>query len=266
MSLGGLWRAVEDRVELKLDLSSASRFPNGDELYMNGSAPTSPVYALGDPSLGVETTWGASPTIGFRFPWLEAEASVYGNLIDDYIYFAPAIGDDGEPAYDITIRGAYPRFTFQAVDAVFYGTDGGLSLGPELPVGVELSGAIVRGQERSTGEGLIGVPPDRAQATVIVRPPDTGSMRDSFVEVSGVLVGAQTRVDPQADLAPPPDAYALLHAAIGTNVGFRGDRVLRLGVEGTNLTNSSYREYTSLLRYFADEPGRSFRLRIGFDF
>ena len=40
---------------LKLNLSSASRFPNVDELYLIGSAPSFPVYAVGDPGLRTET-------------------------------------------------------------------------------------------------------------------------------------------------------------------------------------------------------------------
>jgi iron complex outermembrane receptor protein len=74
-SLGGLWHVLPDRLEARLDLSSATRFPNADELYINGGAPTFPVYAVGDPSLGPETTWGASPTLGLRLPWIEVEAS-----------------------------------------------------------------------------------------------------------------------------------------------------------------------------------------------
>ena len=37
-----------------------------------------------------------------------------------------------------------------------------------------------------------------------------------------------------------------------------------LGVD--NLTNARYREYTSLLRYFADQPGWELRLRLSLDF
>ena len=41
---------------------------------------------------------------------------------------------------------------------------------------------------------------------------------------------------------------------------------MRLGVEVRNLLNTAYREYTSLLRYYADQPGRDVRLRVGMDF
>lgn len=266
VSAGAMWHVVEDELEIKLDLSSVNRFPNGDELYMNGSAPTSPVYALGDPSLGVETTWGASPTIGLRLDWLEAEASTYVNIIDDYIYFAPEIGADGDPEFDVTIRGAYPRFTFRPVDALFYGFDGGLTLGPQWPVAVTTQASVVRADDRATGDPLLFIPPDRLRIGLVGQPSGFGPFAKNFVGLSGEYVARQTRVVEGADLAPPPDGYFLLGASAGVEVLLRSGQTLKVGLEGTNLLNARYRDYTSLLRYYADEPGRELRLRLGLDF
>ena len=99
---------VDEHIELKVDLSSASRVPNADEAYMLSSAPTMPVYVYSDPSLGVETTWGASPTLGLEYSWFHAEVSAYANVIQDFIYFAPELDADGNPSFDVTIRGAFP--------------------------------------------------------------------------------------------------------------------------------------------------------------
>ena len=264
-SLGGLWHVVSDRLEARLDLSSATRFPNADELYMNGSAPTFPVYALGDPSLGTETTWGGSPTLGLRLPWMEAEASTYLNYIDDYVYFAPELGEDGGPVIDVTIEGAFPRFAYRPIDAIFYGVDGGVTLGPNAIVGLVLQGAAVRAVDADTHNALVMIPPDRVEATLRLSPPDLGPLRKAFAEASGLYVFEQTHVDPKADLAPPPAAYFLLDAAVGAEIPL-GKRTLKVGLEAHNLLNARYRDYSSLLRYYADEPGRDLRLRIGLDF
>ena len=266
VSAGALWHVVSDRVDLKLDLSSANRFPNGDELYMNGSAPTSPVYALGDPSLGVETTWGASTTVGWRQRWLESEASVYANRIDHYIYFAPSIGPDGQPQFDVTVRGAYPRFDFSPRNVVFYGFDGGLSFGPDWPLGLKVQGSVVRAQERRTADPLLFVPPGRVRVAAVARPNGLGPFNKNFAEVSATRVARQNHVVQGADLAPPPDGYLLVAASVGVEMLLRGGKTLTVGVEGSNLLNSRYRDYTSLLRYFANEPGRSLRARVGLDF
>ena len=53
----------------------------------------------------------------------------------------------------------------------------------------------------------------------------------------------------------------------GAGVEFPVDGALmRLSVRGTNLLNRRYREYTSLLRYFADEPGWGVQLRFAVEF
>ena len=71
--------------------------------------------------------------------------------------------------------------------------------------------------------------------------------------------------DPQADFAPPPDGYYLIGARAETQLKFRR-QTLNVGVLGFNLMNKTYREYTSLIRYYADMPGRDIRVRVGVDF
>lgn len=263
-SVGTLVHLVPDRLDLKIDLSTASRFPNGDELYMNGSAPTAPVYALGDPSLGVETTVGASPTLGLSLPWLAAEASGFANWIFDYIDYSPEIVG-GEPQFDVTIRGAYPRFRYRPLDARFVGGDGGFTLGPEAAVALRGSVAVVRGVNVANGNPLLFVPADRATGAVRVQPAYVGPLVHTFAEASGTWI-ARSVIPARLDLAPPPDPAVLVGAALGAAIELRGEREISLGAEATNLLNTNYRELTSLLRYYADEPGRSIRVRVGVDF
>lgn len=265
VSLGGLWQLVPDHLDLKLDLSSASRFPNADELYLIGSAPSFPVYAIGAPDLRVETTWGASPTLGLRSPWLEAEVSGHVSYVNQYVYFAPELGADGAPLVDVTVRGAFPRWSYRPVDALFYGFDGGLSVAPDYFVGLELQASLVRAQDVATWDHLVGIPADRGQIALVGRPPSVGRLVEPWVKVTTELVARQFLVDPAVDLAVPPAGYVLLGLSLGTQIEV-GRTLLRVGVEGRNLLNTRYREYTSLMRYYADEAGVDVRVRVGVDF
>ncbi len=264
VSLGGLVHLVPDTVDLKLDLSSASRFPNADELYLIGSAPSFPVYAVGNPSLGTETAWTASPTLAFRAPWLRAEVSGYASWIDDYNYFSPERNAEGRLRFDVTIRGTWPTYGYQPIDAVVVGMDGSAELAPEAPVGLDVRGALVRATDADSGEFLIGTPPDHLSLTADIRPRIRGILDDTELSVTADLVARQSRTDPTADYAPVPDGFVLLSAAASTTLDL-GRRDLRLGVDAHNLTNTRYREYTSLLRYYADQPGRDVRVRVGID-
>lgn len=252
-SVGGLLRA-SDQLELKLDLSTASRPPNTDEQYLNGTAPTFPVLGLGKPDLGPETTYSASLTAGYRDDHVTGEASVYASYIDDYIELAPAIDAMGKPIFDVTIRGAFPRFVTRPVDALFFGADGGVAVKPVpwLEVGAQL--AMVRAKNRTDDRYLVFIPADRVRGSITAR------RWDSFLSISATGVRRQHRYELAADFAPPPDGYVLLGAELGTQLRWN-DQTIKLALQGTNLTNARYRDYTSLLRYFADQPGWQVLLR-----
>lgn len=255
---------VPELLELKGELSSASRFPNVDELYLIGTAPTYPVYALGAPDLPVERSWGGSSTLGAELAWVRAEGSVFGSFVQDYVYFAPELNADGSPHYDVTIRGTWPTYAFRPIDAWVYGADGRIELGPDATLGLEALASLVRGQRAGSLEHLVGIPPDRARLSAVLRPGSRGPLREPRARVGVELVARQSRVDPEADFAPPPEGYALLDASVETTLQLRR-RALRLGFEASNLLDTAYREYTSLLRYYADQPGRDLRLRVAVD-
>jgi iron complex outermembrane receptor protein len=263
-TLGGLVHLAPGHVDLKVEGSSANRFPNVDELYLTGAAPTSPVYALGAPDLVTEKSLGGTATLGGRWSAFTGEVSAFASRIDDYVWFAPALAPDGRPAFDVTIRGTFPRWEFRQVDADFHGVDGRIELGPDALVGVAVQGAVVRARERTTGTFLTGTPPDRASAELTVRPPGLPALRHPSIGVRLDAVARQSRVTPALDFAPPPPGYLLVGALAEAGIPVRGTE-LRLAVEGRNLANARYREYTSLTRYFADQPGRDVLVRLAAD-
>jgi iron complex outermembrane receptor protein len=258
-SVGGS-RRLSEVMAVKLDLSTASRAPNPDEQFLNGAAPTFPVLGLGKPDLGNETTYGSSVTFSLGAANVTAEASVFANLIDDYIYFAPAIDETGQPIFDVVSRGAFPRFITKPVDAVFYGADGGIAVKPHPMLELGASVSLVRAKNVDDDSYLVFVPSDRARGAVTYHAPDVGGLRNSYVTLDGTYVARQRRFDVLADLATPPPAYFVLGAEVGTETQL-ADQKLKLALQGSNLTNARYRDYTSLLRYFADEPGWQVWLR-----
>ena len=258
----GVAQRLTETLTLKGDLSFAQRAPNADEQYINGTAPTYPVLALGDPDLEPETSYASSVTLAVTSDKLTAEASAFASYIDDYIYFAPAIGDDGQPVFDVLIRGAFPRFTTRGVDAVFYGADGGIAAKPipELELGAQAS--LVRARNLDDDSFLVFVPPDRYRGSITYRPADRWkSPRKLFATITGTYVTRQKRFDLAADFVKPPSAYFLLGGELGFETCF-GHQTAKFALQGSNLTNARYRDYTSLMRYFADEPGWQAWLRM----
>ncbi|CAN5750865.1 TonB-dependent receptor [soil metagenome] len=263
-SVGGVYRWT-DQVSTKLDLSTSQRPPNPDEQYLNGTSPTFPVYGLGKPDLGPETTYSTSITTSLALKKVTLEASGYANLINDYIYFSPALDADGKAIFDTLIRGTFPRFITHPIDALFLGADGGIAVAPipQLEVGATLS--YIRATDRTNNGYLVFIPPVHVGGSITYKPPAALGLHDSYVSLNGNFVGRQSRYDIRADFAPPPDSYFLLGAEAGTSTTVDG-QTLKFAIAGTNLTNARYRDYTSLLRYFADQPGWQLVVRATLQF
>lgn len=265
VSLGGVWHDPGHRVELRMDLSSASRFPDGDELYLNGYAPSQPVFGLGNPGLRAETTWSASPTVTLDLPWLRAEIGAYANRVDDYIVFGPELTPSGDPAIDTTIQGAYLRYAFTQTNAVQWGVEGQV----DLPLGdvfsASLAGSSVRAQERGTGAFLPFIPPDHGSVTIAARPTGLGTFDGTRLAVTALHIARQNRTSEATDLVEPPDAVTRVDANLDVPLDLT-DRELLLGLAVTNLFDTRIRTYTSLLRPFSDEPGRDVRVRASMTF
>ncbi len=249
----------------KFNLATASRAPNPDEQYLNGTSPSFPVLGLGKPDLGTETTYSASVTTELTTDRIRAEASAYANYIGDYIYFSPAIDDDGDPIFDVLVRGSFPRFVTKPVDAVFYGVDASVAakLTRSLTLGGQLS--AVRARNTTDDTFLVFVPPDRARASATYTNLDALGRRRGYLSLAGTFVRRQNRFDINADLAAPPDAYFLVDAEVGAETRIN-DQKVKLAIAGTNLLNTRYRDYTSLLRYFADQPGWQLMVRLSFNY
>ncbi len=264
-SLGVLVRPVRRAPGFvtKLDASTAVRFPSIDEQYLKGAAPSFPIYTNGNGRLGVERTWGGAFTIGYTGSWAVVEGSAFGTFVDDYIYSRAEIQNDPECG-DLArgIQGCFPLFAPVAVDAVFYGGEvGGTVRPPKWPVGFDAQGSWVRAQQVPAGGALVLIPPDRYRLGITWHWPDFGPFENGYLGVRGTIVDRQRRFDPAADFAPPPPAYALLGAETGVDVPFDEQR-LTVALTGNNITNARYRDYTSLLRYFANEPGWELMLRV----
>jgi iron complex outermembrane receptor protein len=124
---------------------------------------------------------------------------------------------------------------------------------------------LVRAQQADTGAPLNGIPPDQLNLELIGRPPPLGRLRSIELAFGTDLVATQSRVEIESDFAPPPPGYVLLHLRAEGEIALR-DQSLRIGLDAANLTNTAYRDYTSLLRYYADQAGLDIRVRIGMDF
>lgn len=241
------------------NISYASRAPHSYELFANGLHNSAASFERGNPDLASEHAVNTVATVNYhsnlRF---NGELSLYYNTINNYIYLQIA------PTYALGVGGAYLQAEYQQANARFWGGDLSFSYAFNNRLVLENKTSLVYAINRETGNYLPFITPSRTDNTLrysFASQPNA-KLTGSYVAVGGQYVGRQNRSSAQSDpVLAAPDAYFLLHAEAGTTLQL-GRQQVEVGLVGSNLTNTRYRDYQNRLRYFADEIGRMLMLRL----
>jgi iron complex outermembrane recepter protein len=259
-TLGALYD-VGYHLTFGLSATSAWRAPGANELFSDGVHHGSATYERGNRDLTSEQAYNFEASVNYYGNQrLNGKLSVYNNFINDYIYLAPV-----QPA-TLTIRGAFPTFEYKQADAIFRGFDLDLEYKFMPQLYLESRTSVVRATNQNLGDHLVGVPADRYNNMLRYEPGSlsrSGNLADTYLALGGTYVAEQTRVPTVAeqDYMDPPAGYFLLNFEVGTTVQI-GKQPVELGITGSNLLNTSYRDYLNRFRYFTDDMGRMLLFRV----
>jgi iron complex outermembrane recepter protein len=263
--------------------SIAHRPPHISELYSSGlhhsTASIENGLMLSDTEVSVDESNVKSErshqwvnTFQYTRKKVSLELSAYVNYFKDYVYITPS-------GTALTIRGFFPVFQYRQTDAVLAGAD--FSLGLELTRHLSYAGkaAYVYTEDLDANNKLPFVPPVQFENSITYRKPAIGKWKSFFVTLSVQSLLKQTRA-PQTvypadvaaytgettfDFMPAPDGYTLLRMESGIKLPL-DNRDVTVSFSADNLLNTAYRNYMNRLRYYADEAGRNFSLRINYTF
>ena len=242
-----------DKLENHLILARAFRAPGVNELFSYGVHHGAAAFEIGDPSLKGETAYNLSLNTLYAPKNLQIELGVYNNYIQNFIYLRPMV-DNGNAVYFTTVRGAFPGFAYEQINAVFQGIDAPISYQISPKLSFQQKSSIVHAFDVSHNFSyLVNIPANRFEYTLSYR----WMQEKQYISLGLVQVGEQTRVEPGSDYAAPPKGYQLIQA----NWGIRLKKI-DLGVRITNAFNTAYRDYLNRFRYFADDQGRNISLRV----
>ena len=254
-SLGVTYK-FHEKLSLYFNYGSAWRPPGPNELYGMGVHASAATFERGDSTLGVEKSYNFTGSVLYHLnDKLKIELGLYNNTIDNFIYLRP----DLKPV--ILISGAYPGFSYVQANVVFRGID--LDLTYHISRGLVFisKSTLVRAFNYSINDYLIFTPADRFQNTLRYEFKPIGRLKKFYIGFSNVFVAHQNRVPPNSDYAPPPPPYTLFNAEIGTFFDL-WKRSFEINFSANNIANVAYRDYLDQLRYFADEAGRNFIVRL----
>lgn len=256
----GVILRLNNKTQITAGISRAWRAPNVNELYSNGLHHGAAAVELGKTDLKEEVSWNGTMSFTFHdHDGIDAELSVYSHLFDGFIYLQPVLPPT------VTIQGAFPTFRYSQTSAMINGLDYSMRAHFHKHFSGRISGAFIRGRNRTDQEWLIYMPSDRATGELRYEKSLKGKVSNVYAEISYTYVNRQFRVPSASDYVAAPDAYGLLGGSVGTEVNVHGTPVL-INLSVTNALNKSYREYLNRFRYYADEVGTNVRLHIKIPF
>ncbi|MEX8547307.1 MAG: TonB-dependent receptor [Mucilaginibacter sp.] len=256
-SFGGTYN-FSDAFLLKANIARGFRAPSIAELSANGPDPGSGIYHVGNsdfkPEFSVQEDVGAFLTL----PSVSASIELYNNNLQNYIFQQQELNTDGSPV----ITQGYNTFTYVQSKARIQGADISLDIHP-LPW-LHFENLLTLTYGKNLGAG--GQVADSLKYLPFIPPLHTHSeLRGNFIKGLNnfknlyAFVGfdhynAQDRYFAAYGTETYTAGYNLLSAGIGGNVvNDKGQTILRLFVEGTNLANVNYQSNMSRLKYF-DNP------------
>jgi iron complex outermembrane receptor protein len=241
----GVLGYLRDDLTVALNLARAARNPSLEELYNLGPHAGNFAFEIGDPTLPTEVAYGADLSLRLRRPRLSAEATLFVNRIDDFIFpFQTGASEEDLPVV-----------TFTSGDSTFRGFEAHLDAGLTRDVWLVLGSDAVRGELRSGGN-LPRIPPYRLWAGLRL---EHGGFH---LEGEVKRVGEQTRV---YGAETPTDGYTVVNAH-GSYQITSGRAAHTLTLRAENVGDELYRNHLSYIKDLAPEMGRTFRLVYGVRF
>jgi len=242
-----------------VNAGTAWRAPTINELMSQGVHQSAVAYEIGNSDLHSERAYNFSTSLHYHGSRWHAELGLYNNIIDGYIFLKPDL------QFIHTVRGSYPTFTYTQVNARFRGVDLSATYKVADSLSFTSKVSLLFAWNNSINDYLQLIPANRFENSLRYGLGDHGFLRQLYAGATGIYVERQDRVPANSDYLAPPPGYFLLHVNVGFSVPF-GKQLMTFSLTANNLLNAIYRDYMDRFRYFTDEPGRNFTLRIRIPF
>ena len=252
--LGRISRNLGSKWQVLAESSLRQRPPEINEMYSFGLHQG--VSGIEEGNLELKQESGLKSTLQLRgkvSEKLHLDVRAYTHFFDGYIYLQP------QQTFRLTIRGAFPVFTYEQCDALLMGGDAVIKYAFSERLNFESTWGYVYGMNTTENLPLNFMPPLNVQNNLAYEVAQWRNWRNVNLSVMHRYTAQQLNCDPSLDLIAPPQSYHLFDLHLGATIkGANFKPKFRVGIE--NIFNTSYRDYLNRQRYFADALGRNFTL------
>lgn len=268
----GFRKQFHHEMEWLVNVSLASRNPNPSELFSDGLHHSTGQIELGDLRLEKEQAYKFNTTFNKDWKSFRIQINPFINRISNFIYLQPT-------GFETTIRGAFPVWEFKQTEALLTGFDVNTKWEFSNHFSHELGMAYVNGQNLSTDEYLIDMPPFVINNKIQYK---KESWFNFFSELKSELVFRQNQFPNYnfetnivvnneltpvlVDISSPPKGYHLLHFYSEMTFKINKRNSLTTSFSIQNIMNTTYRDYLNRQRFFVDEMGRNVQIQLKFNY
>ena len=255
---------------LYFNYSIASRAPNPSELFSEGLHHSASRIELGDLSFDSEIGHKVSMTFQRDNSLFNFSVSPFINSISNFIIIEPT-------EIRQTIRGNFQVWEYRQTNAQLLGVDVDASYAFANNFRVNSQFSLVKGHDRTRDKPLISMPPVNTKNEIDYQNPDFKNIRlalqseyvfrqNEFPDNNFEVFIPETQTMELVDVSTPPESYHLIN--FNSSIDFKVNKksTLTVGFNITNLFDTSYRNYLSRLRFYADDSGRNFLLNLKFNY
>lgn len=258
-NIGAIYH-VGTKGKVSLNVGTAWRNPNVNELFSNGVHHGTASFERGDPNLTPEKAVNTSLSLHFDHAFFEIEATIFQNNINNFIFQRP----DSTPV--LTIRGAFPSFSYAQTDAQLRGGDVTIQAHLSKNLVLKTKGSLLFARNKTRKEWLPLMPADRLSTELVLDNQNFKHFKNAYSSISFSAVRQQTRIPLSIlDYQAPPKGYGLVGLSFGGDVLLKKHRFQAI-LTVDNLLNQAYRDYLDRMRYFSDAAGRNISLKLKSNF
>lgn len=262
----GFVKRFENNMQVLFNYGLASRVPNPSELFSDGLHHSAARIEYGLLTIGKEIANKFSASLEFNKENFGLTITPYYNNINGYIQLIP-IG------VTTTIRGAFPVWQYDQVDAEIFGVD--IDLNTKITNRINYKGnvSLLQGNNTSENIPLIHMPGanftnglfynnKKLHQLNIGLTYKTVLQQKRYPDYNFYTYNPIIQEDVYVDISSTPPSYSIL--SFTSSASFKVFKKSKMDIQFNveNLFNTSYREYLNRLRYFGDELGRNFNIKI----
>ena len=268
----GVQATVSKALTLQFNLNHSERPPNPAELFSDGLHHSLASIEYGNLGLDSESSNKLLAGITYQNKWVTLNLTPHFARIKNFIQLQPS-------GLKQTVRGAFPVWSYIAQNADFYGLDVDWKWALTPQVNFHQQHSWIAAQQTANGTPLINIPPYTVVQNISYQPKRLKALEFKLsarytatqrhypnTNFTHTFLEDGAYIDRLIDVSTPPEDYTLFDAQVKFKWPLNEGKYLQLQLSGSNLLDTTYRNYLNRLRFYADEMGRNVQLNLKFQF